>query len=316
MTRTAKVSETPQPLVSIIIPSYNQGTFIRHAIESCLRQDYRPLEILVLDGASRDRTVDILHEYDRIPEVRWISEPDNGVVEAVNKGFQLARGQIAGIQSSDDGYLPGAVSEAVREFLEAPDLGLVYGDWIYVDAEGEEKKRHQTGPFSLENFLCGNTLIMQPVTFFRLPLARKIGGWNPDYFVADTEMWLRMVFCTHAKKVDRFWGIRRLHEDQRNTRAAEIFSSYARMIDASPDIGRCFPRLRRAAKAGKYIMSAGYNPSGSAFKRYIDYWRAVFYHPSVFKAQKLGGVLIPGYWYLYRWYRFFLRGIKKTSRYL
>ncbi len=308
------IREKSKLLVSIIIPSYNQGKFIRNTIQSCLQQDYRPLEIIILDGASIDKTVDILHEYDQIPEVKWISEPDRGVAEAVNKGFRLAKGEIAGIQSSDDGYLPGAISEAVQQFIGKPEIGLVYGDWIYVDAEGNEKKRLQTGPFSLEDFLCGNTLIMQPVTFFRLPLARKVGGWNPDYFIADTEMWLRMVFHTKVKKVDSFWGTRRLHCQQRNIQAAQIVASHTQMMDTSRDIAKSPKRLKRAAKAGKYLTMATYNPGRNPVNRYYNYWRAVFEFPSVFQSQKLGGILIPGYWYFEKWFNRFPRAFTKIHR--
>ena len=98
------------PLISVIVPSFNQGAFIRKTIESALQQDYRPIEVVVMDGASTDNTVDILKSFGDIPELRWVSEPDQGVVDAVNKGLRLARGEIAAIQSSDDFYLPGAFS--------------------------------------------------------------------------------------------------------------------------------------------------------------------------------------------------------------
>src|SRR3954463_11687511 len=78
-----------RPLVSVIIPSYNQGRFIRETIDSVLSQDSRPIEVLVFDGASKDETVAVLKSYDA-PELQWWSEPDRGVVDAVNKG--LVRG--------------------------------------------------------------------------------------------------------------------------------------------------------------------------------------------------------------------------------
>ena len=94
-------------LLSIVVPSYNQGAYIRETLDSIFAQDYRPIEVLVLDGASKDETVEILRSYDA-PELRWWSERDRGVVDAVNKGLARASGEIIGIQSSDDTYLPGA----------------------------------------------------------------------------------------------------------------------------------------------------------------------------------------------------------------
>ena len=89
------VDVTANPLVSIIVPSYNQGRFIRRTLDSILSQDYRPLEVFVVDGASTDETVSILREYSCHPELQWVSERDSGVVEAVNKGFAKARGEFA-----------------------------------------------------------------------------------------------------------------------------------------------------------------------------------------------------------------------------
>src|SRR6185503_12008114 len=109
---------TEPTLVSIIIPSFNQGRFIKETIDSILSQDYRPIEVLVLDGASTDETVQVLSSYEGVPELTWVSERDGGVVDAVNKGLMRARGEIIGIQSSDDLYLPGAISAAV-EFMNS-----------------------------------------------------------------------------------------------------------------------------------------------------------------------------------------------------
>lgn len=303
-----------KPLVSIIIPSYNQGTFIRDAIDSCLSQDYRPIEVIIVDGASTDETVNVLHDYDNVSEVKWISEPDSGVVEAVNKGLLMARGETGGIQSSDDGYLPGAISDAVQQFDSDPELGLVYGDCVYVDKDGEEIKRYQTGPFSVENFLCKNTIVLQPAAFFRLDIANEIGGWNNDYFVADTEMWLRMVFRTQARKVDAFWGIRRVHECQRNTLSGKIVESYSRMIAESQEISSASRRIKRAAKSGNFITLAVYNSGGGRVRRFYNYWMAFLIFPSVRRGLKLNGQLFPGFWFFSKWYSKILRGFSKIGR--
>ena len=170
------MAEATRPLVSIIVPSYNQGRFIRRTLESILTQDYRPIEILVIDGASTDETVHVLREFESAPELDWVSERDSGVVEAVNKGFARARGEIGGIQSSDDFYLPGAISAGVRALRVDPTLAFAYGDVAKVDAEGHEISRSALAPFSLESVLTMATWIPQPSTFFRMGLAKELGG--------------------------------------------------------------------------------------------------------------------------------------------
>jgi glycosyltransferase involved in cell wall biosynthesis len=117
-----------RPLVSIAVPSFNQGRFIEETLRSCLEQHYRPIEIVVQDGGSTDGTISVLRSLDA-PELSWISESDEGVVDAVNKGLRRARGDILSIQSSDDLFLGGAIEAAVEALFHDPTIGLVYGEW-------------------------------------------------------------------------------------------------------------------------------------------------------------------------------------------
>ena len=253
-----------RPLVSIIIPSFNQGRFIRETIESCLSQDYRPIEILVVDGASTDGTLDVLRQYAGRAEVAWSSEPDSGVVEAVNKGFARARGAVGAIQSSDDYYLPGAIRQAVEALKSDRSLGFVFGDIIKADAAGRELQRTALAPFGLEDWLSVRTWIPQPSTFFRMDLAKVLGGWRPHVpYAADADLWLRMVFRAGARKLDALLAVRRMHDAQRDTRRREIIRDYARMIDESEELRGAPQRVRRAAAAGKHVMRCRYNPTGS-----------------------------------------------------
>jgi glycosyltransferase involved in cell wall biosynthesis len=298
---------SPAPLVSIVIPSYNQGRFLRATIESCLQQDYRPLEIVVVDGASKDDSVEVLRQFSAHPEVRWISEPDAGVADAINKGFRMARGEICGIQSSDDFYLPGAVAEAVATLQEHPDAGLVYSHWVYTNTDDSKRRSQRTAPYSLENFLSGASIVAQNTAFFRLPLALELGGWNPQYFTCDTELWLRMLFRTNAVRADKFWGARRIHDDQRNNQAGKIVESFRRMMAESADLRTASPHLRKAAACGVAMLTAGYNPGGSRLNAYLNYWKAFLVHPEIARTTNMLQNVIPGYWTLRKWKRRFAR---------
>lgn len=282
------------PLVSVVVPSYNQGAFLRATLESILTQDYRPIEVLVIDGASTDNTLDVLREYDAVPEVRWISEPDSGVVEAVNKGFAMARGEICAIQSSDDFYLPGAIRTGVEALIADPGLAFVFGDVVKVDAEGREVRRDVLRPYSLEAVLALLTWIPQPSTFFRLDLARSLGGWREETpYAADTELWLRLAFVADARKIDAFLAARREHENQRDKQGARIIRDYFRMIDAllaEQPAGR----LHRAAAAGKLLQANRYGPEGSYWRRMARQWAAVLRYPPIRSAVPLGA-LVPGW---------------------
>lgn len=281
-----------QPLVSIIVPSYNQGRFIRRTLESIFTQDYRPLQVIVIDGASTDETVDVLRSFDGTPGFEWVSEPDNGVVEAVNKGFARARGVIGGIQSSDDFYLSGAISVSVAALLEDPTLAFVYGDVAKVDAEGRELSRSQLGPFSLAGVLLMETWIPQPSTFFRLNLAQSLGGWREDVpYAADTDLWLRMALQAPARKLDRLLAQRSMHEAQRDTQGTKIARDYGKMIDS------LLPQFQAqglggAARAGKLLMANRYGKPGELL-RVGRLWRAALSCPRILRRQPIRS-LVPG----------------------
>ncbi|MEQ9409409.1 MAG: glycosyltransferase family 2 protein [Fuerstiella sp.] len=252
------------PLVSILVPSFNQGQFIRDTIDSILSQDYRPLKIHVIDGGSTDETVEVLKSYGSLPELDWISEPDRGVVDAVNKGFARLEGDICGIQSSDDVYLPNALSTIVDQFRRSPETGLVYGDTVKVDADGHELLKYRIGPWSLQNLFLLKTWIPQPSAFFRREMLQACGGWDERIpYAPDTDLWIRMAFRTHVIKVDEYLSQRRMHDAQRDTHGDRIIRDYSLMIEQSPDLAVSSPELRRAARAGRYLMKIRYNTGGS-----------------------------------------------------
>src|SRR5512146_173069 len=129
------------PKVSIITPSYNQGRFLETTIQSVLAQDYPNLEYIIVDGGSKDESVEIIKKYQQ-HLTWWVSEKDKGHADALNKGFARATGEILAWLNSDDIYEPGAVSEAVAFLKEHPAVGMVYGDANLINDAGR-----YIGPF-------------------------------------------------------------------------------------------------------------------------------------------------------------------------
>ena len=285
------------PLVSIIVPSFNQAAYIRETLDSVLAQDYRPLEVIVMDGASTDGTVDVLKSYDA-PELQWTSEPDSGIVEAVNKGFAAARGSVLGIQSSDDCYAdPHVVGAAVEAFRAWPEVGLLYGDVRKIDADGGELSVSSLGSFTLENLLCKRTRIPQESAFFRREALDAVGGWRREVsYAADTDLFLRMAFRTDVLKLDRVFGLRRVHGNQRGEQSEKIVRAYARMIDTCEQIAGGPRSLKKAAEAGKFLTAFRYNPSGSEWARTYFLYRARLAFPAAVPSGSVSWrYWVPGY---------------------
>jgi glycosyltransferase involved in cell wall biosynthesis len=246
------------PLVSIVIPSYNQGRFLGETLDSAFAQDYAPTEVLVLDGASRDESFDVLKRYDGRPGFWWKSEPDKGVVDAVNQGLGRARGEICCILSSDDCLAPGAVRQAVEALKAEPALVLVYADAEYIDAKGRTIGGTNVGPYSLERLLARQTFIMQPSAFFRTRVAREVGGWRPEVsYVADNDLWIRMALRGPFARVPGVWSRYRFHEAQRDTQQERIVREWGLAVaDVLPNLS---PRLRRAARLGCHLTAHRYS---------------------------------------------------------
>ena len=120
-----------KPLISVVMPSFNQAKYIERSILSVLNQDYSNKELIIIDGGSKDGTIEILKKYNEYIKY-WISEEDKGQSDALNKGFKMCSGEIYCWLNSDDLFLPMAFSNAVIE-LSKKNKEICYGDWVYID---------------------------------------------------------------------------------------------------------------------------------------------------------------------------------------
>ena len=289
-----------QPLLSVVVPSYNQGAFIRQTLESCLAQDYRPIEVVVVDGASTDGTVAVLESFSGRPEVRWVSEPDAGVVDAVNKGLARARGEIAVIQSSDDFFLPGCFSAVAEGFRKRPAAGLVFGDVERVDAEGQAAFSPRQPRYSLARLLARELFIYQPTAFFRRGLALELGGWNPEIpYVPDIDLWIRLAFHAEVVQLDAVLAAYRSHPGQRDRHRQNIYRDYLRMLELSREIPAAPRRLRRAAAAGAALLKFRYGGPWTDAELTRAAWKALLLRPALLFSPLLPKHrLVPGYFAL------------------
>lgn len=198
-------------LVSIVTPSYNQSRFIQDTIRSVLSQDYPQMEYIIVDGASTDGSVEIIHRYeDQL--AWWVSERDQGQTDAINKGFARATGDIFAWLNSDDTYEPGAVSAAVNYLQEHPEVGMVYGDCNYIDENGERIGKFRSRQTTYQRIRRGYNQIPQQTMFFRAGLWKQVGPLDPSFHYAmDYDLWTRIAARSEIKYVPQTWANFRLH---------------------------------------------------------------------------------------------------------
>ncbi len=180
------------PKVSVITPSYNQGQFIEETILSVKNQDYPDIEHIIIDGGSTDNTIEILKKYEDRLNTRWVSEPDEGQADAVNKGFEMAEGDIVGWLNSDDLYYSrDAVSTIVAQFQKNPDVDIIYGNSVKIDSENKFMRLKVIPEFDYARLLR-HCFINQPSVFYRASVVRMDKLNVSLNYSMDYEYWLRL----------------------------------------------------------------------------------------------------------------------------
>lgn len=178
------------PQISIVTPTYNQGSFIEETILSVKKQNYPNCEHVVIDGNSTDDTISILQRY---PHLTWVSEPDRGQSHALNKGLGRAGGDIIGWLNSDDLYMSHTLHTVAKVFAENPEIDIVYGDLLLIDVNGYVLKYRREIQFDFNIALYGVCDIGQPELFFRKRVLDKAGLLDESFhMMMDREWWLRM----------------------------------------------------------------------------------------------------------------------------
>lgn len=273
-----------RPLVSIVTPSYNQGAFLEATITSVLDQDYEALEYILVDGKSTDGSVEIIKKYaDRI--AWWISEADRGQADAINKGLQRVHGEIIAWLNSDDLYLPGAFSTVVKYFQDHPQVGLVFGDLLALDENGEQINTLRYGDYKLQDLMTFR-IIGQPAVFFRKDVLEKAGYLDLSYqYLLDHQLWIRMAGVTTIQHIPQLLAAARYHAGAKNVAAAEKFGEEAyRIVDwmhTYEKTSSIFPVIRKRVLAGACLIDGRYLlDGGKGWAAFKAYGRSIFLHPA------------------------------------
>jgi glycosyltransferase len=181
--------------VTIITATYNSERFLRDCIESVINQDYPDIEHIIIDAQSTDSSLSIIKEYEN-KIARWVSEKDNGMYDAINKGMKMATGDIIGILNSDDVLASKDVISAIVKCFEEHKVDSIYGDLIYVDQQNTRKviRYWQGVPYKRFRFNYG-WMPAHPTFYFRKDLFKELGGYESHYYTAaDYEFMARYLY--------------------------------------------------------------------------------------------------------------------------
>lgn len=254
------------PSVSIIVPSLNQGAFIGQTVHSILGQDFGELECVVMDGGSTDDTLDILRSIND-PRLTWVSEPDRGQSDAINKGLQRASGQFLSYLNSDDVLLPGAVSSAVAAFDRLPEADLIAGDLLFINESGQEIDMLPGQPFILAELLGGKNRFNQAGAFWRRRLTERIGLFDESlHYCMDHDYWARASLS--GAVIEYVPGARaafRFHASSKTVSQTEGFLA---------DWDRLLTRLEREHAADPaFVRMIDECRTASAWRNAAHFWR-------------------------------------------
>lgn len=213
------------PKISIITPSYNQEQYLEKAILSVLEQNYPNLDYIIIDGGSTDNSVEIIRKYEKHLKY-WVSEPDRGQSDALNKGFARATGDLLGWINSDDYLLPGALDAVASLSTTHPDAAVFVGGGLFVDVHGHEIGRKLPAQdLSFESLLTwlDDFHFIQPSCFFSRKAWQACGPLDEKIHMAmDLDLWLKFGRSFRLARTDVLFSCARLHDSAKTTQFANM----------------------------------------------------------------------------------------------
>lgn len=273
------------PVISVTIPCLNRAHFLVPTIESVLQQDYPNIECIVMDGGSTDNTIEILKGYE--DRITWVSEPDKGHADAINKGWKMSKGDILAWLNADDVWaVPDAARQAVDYLQTHPEVDVVFGACGSIDGDGNLVGMSYLHEWDLEYAVeyCDHC-IPQPAAFVRRDIVERVGWLDPDFYQKkDHELWLRIGLAGRIRHLPMLFAnernVKGLSFDGRT--AAPACVQVTRKFYSLPGISPALLQKQRRAVSNSYLRGAEYAWFGgqlwSIVRRYL--WRAFLCDPS------------------------------------
>ena len=225
-----KKSEEEKPLVTIVTPVYNGEKYLEETIQTIITQTYDNIEYIIIDGNSTDRTIDIIKKYEN-KIAYWLSEPDNGMYDAIKKGFKVATGEICAWLNADDKYYQSGVEVVVKTFKKYPEIEWVTGIPTLYDENGLIVRVGEPlfyfNKFFKMGLYRGDVLgwLQQESTFWKKSLWEKVNGINNELkFAGDYDLWIRFSKYAHIYVIPTILGGFRSHSSQKSKEIEEYYA--------------------------------------------------------------------------------------------
>lgn len=286
------------PLVSIIIPAYNQAAFLAETIESVLAQGYAQTEIIVLDDGSTDGTPAVIAAFqDRVTAYRHDNIGEN---PTVNRGLELAQGDILCIVNADDPLLPGAIEAGVAA-LEGDSRALAaYPDWVEIDPHGQVTRLLRLPDYDLAGMLLGFNVAVGPGVFLRREALDQVGKRNTELrYTGDLDYWFRVALVGGLRHIPAVLATHRVHPQaassaaQGKLMADEVLRLVKVTLRNSSFPGELrrhrFQMLRQAHAAAAHYCG----DDSAARSHYL--WRAAWYQHAATWHARLTGLRLPAF---------------------
>ena len=273
------MTSADQPLVSIVLPTLNGSRYIATSIESCLRQTYPHLEIIVVDGGSTDDTLAIVQSF-ADARIRVVAQPANAgrLPGALNCGFAAARGELFTWTQDDDYYAPEALAVMVQALQAAPDIGFVYAGFWFIDAAGQALRPADLG--QPEDLRRRN--VVGHCFLYRRAVAERVGEYDRDFVMAeDMQYWARAYRVTPMRYLPGSYFYHRLHSANLTGRDYGLYASLHVAARARREVLRIPWHTYRAQLADAYIQEAfaAYANADTARARRCA-WLGVLHNPA------------------------------------
>jgi len=288
---------TPRELVSLVVPAYNAGRFIRETIDSILAQTYHPIELIVIDDGSTDGTSDVLASYGGA--FRCERQGNRGQSATLTRGWQMASGSLLGYLSADDRLRPDCVARLVAALADRPDAVLAYPDFGLIDAQSGPIGEVRAPDYDVALLVGRCQCLPGPGALFRRAAWQRVGSWDEGLRqVPDLDFFLRLCLAGPFLRVPEVLADYRVHGGAityspvplgRADEPTQMIERFFRRADLPPE----FARFRRQALANALMLSGfmhgrARRPAAAAM-RFLSAFR---HHPPALASRKMASYLI------------------------